>query len=313
MAEKKVNQIILDRLLKTMEQDGKLLWQRDWLPSGWEFCIGANGKRYGFLNQLLLGKPGEYFTPFQINKLGGKIKENAKPEWAVSFWYTSKDKLDKDGEQVMDEEGNPVKILLPHMKYVYVYHIDNIEGIKPRYKQELPPDKTDVERREEIDDAIAAYCEREHIEVVHAEQNKAFYSPASDSITLPLSRQFKSAGGYYSTMLHEIVHSTGAKTRLDRFKRGGFGSKNYGSEELVAEIGAACLMGHFGVADDSTEHNSAAYLQNWLKSIRGGEADIMWAFRQAQRAVELVLGIKYEEQVADDVTPEYNPEEKKGA
>ena len=120
---------------------------------------------------------------------------------------------------------------------------------------------------------------------------KAFYRPSTDSITLPLLAQFKETAEYYSTAFHEMIHSTGHKTRLDRLKKTAFfGSEAYSKEELIAEIGAATLVNHAGLETSRSFRNSTAYVQNWLRVLQNDKRFIVSAAGKAEKAVNLILG-----------------------
>lgn len=116
------------------------------------------------------------------------------------------------------------------------------------------------------------------------------YCPATDEINMANSENFGSSADYYATLFHELTHSTGHASRLNRLdcKRVNFGSGDYSREELVAEMGAAFLCGEAGIFD-RTVNNSAAYLQGWLKSLENDRNLIITAAAQAQKAVDYIL------------------------
>jgi antirestriction protein ArdC len=110
---------------------------------------------------------------------------------------------------------------------------------------------------------------------------------------MPERDRFSSAEEYYSTLFHELTHSTGHPTRLNRssltdFER--FGDQNYSREELVAEMGAAFLAGSCGI-ENRTINNSAAYLANWLGALKNDSRMVLVAASQAQKAADLILGV----------------------
>ena len=85
--------------------------------------------------------------------------------------------------------------------------------------------------------------DRSGVKLIHQEGDRAFYSPASDSITIPLRSQFASIAEYYGAAFHELSHSTGHISRLNRLEKTAFfGSEAYSKEELIAEIGSAALV-----------------------------------------------------------------------
>ena len=135
---------------------------------------------------------------------------------------------------------------------------------------------------------------REHIDFQEMKSNKAFYSPASDKVVVPLKEQYQNINEYYSTTFHELTHSTGHKTRLDRLENGvvaAFGSETYSKEELVAEMGSANILNILGIETQQTFKNSAAYIQNWLQVLKNDNKFIVSAASKAEKAVNFILGI----------------------
>ena len=109
---------------------------------------------------------------------------------------------------------------------------------------------------------------------------------------MPKERLFESAEEYYSTLFHELTHSTGHQKRLNRSTLTDlcpFGSTNYSKEELVAEMGAAMLAGHAGI-ENKVVDNSAAYIGGWLSRLKSDKKLAVHAAAQAQKAVDHILG-----------------------
>ena len=100
-----------------------------------------------------------------------------------------------------------------------------------------------------------------------------------------------STAEYYSTAFHELVHSTGHTSRLNRLTHPSFfGTEDYSKEELVAEIGASALVSHVGLENERSFRNNAAYIQNWLTVLKGDKRFIVSASGKAEKAVNLILG-----------------------
>jgi antirestriction protein ArdC len=122
-----------------------------------------------------------------------------------------------------------------------------------------------------------------------------------DYIQVPCKEQFNDIMEFYSTLFHEMVHSTGHRDRLGRLdvgvKLASFGSEEYSKEELIAEIGSAFLMNHIGIETIKTFKNSAAYIQSWLKVLRDDKRFIVSASSKAEKAMKYILGTM-EENVA---------------
>jgi antirestriction protein ArdC len=108
---------------------------------------------------------------------------------------------------------------------------------------------------------------------------------------MPSPARFVDAPHYYSTLFHELIHSTGHETRLNRTFGERFGDELYSKEELVAEMGAAFLCAIADIANENTERNTTAYIQNWISKLQEDNRLIIHAAGNAQRAVDSILGI----------------------
>ena len=266
---------VTSRIMQQMES-GVIPWRKPWIASG-AAVSHATGKPYSLLNQMLLGRPGEYATYAQIQKAGGYVKKGEKASMVV-FWKWI---------QQEDEETGEIKEI-PFLRYYNVFHIDQCEGLKAKHQKELP---NTANADEAADAIIHDYCERSGVKLQHQEGDRAFYSPSSDSITLPLLAQFAETAEYYSTAFHELTHSTGHASRLNRLEKTAFfGTEAYSKEELIAEIGAAALVNHAKLETSSSFRNSAAYVQNWLKVLKDDKRFIVSAAGKAEKAVALILG-----------------------
>ena len=237
-------QTITDRMIAEMEQ-GIIPWKKPWMASG-AAISHTTGKPYSLLNQMLLGKPGEWITFSQCQQEGGRVRKGEKARMVV-FWKWIETK---------DEETEEVKEV-PFLKYYNVFHIDQCEGITAKHTQTNPNPAQADEAAETI---ITEYVKREGVTLEHREGDAAFYQPSTDCIVLPLLRQFAETAEYYGTAFHEMVHSTGHMKRLARLDNtANFGSEEYSKEELVAEIGSAALVFHAGLETAKSFCNSAAY------------------------------------------------------
>ena len=170
-----------------------------------------------------------------------------------------------------------------------MFHIDQCEDITAKHTQEntFPDGASTVENAQNI---IYDYLGRTGVKLLHQEGDRAFYRPSTDEIILPIRKQFVSTAEYYSTVFHELAHSTGHPSRLNRLdKVVAFGSDVYSKEELVAEIGAAALVNHCGLATSTSLRNNAAYIQDWLQVLNGDKRFIVSAAGKAEKAVNLIL------------------------
>lgn len=137
------------------------------------------------------------------------------------------------------------------------------------------------------------YIRREDIKFSVIEQgNEAYYSPSDDEIVLPCINQFEQAEAYYSVAFHEATHSTLKENRCDRVadnEGAHFGNDVYSKEELIAEIGSACIVHSIGIETLETFENSAAYIQNWLQVLHNDKKFIVSAASRAEKAVKYIL------------------------
>ena len=272
--------LVTARIIAQLEQ-GVIPWSKPWTGTQSGAISGATRKPYSLLNQMLLGRPGVYFTFKQVKDQGGSVKRGEKSQTVV-FWKQIPVK-----EQ--NENGETVERLIPILKYHNVFHADQCIGLKPI--EQAPT--TEPPKIQSGEDIISQYQDREKIIIEYVRGDEACYSPGRDGITLPLREQFKSAEEFYSTAFHEMTHSTGHAKRLNRLKSTAhFGNEEYSREELVAEIGAAALMNHTGAETTKSFRNSAAYIQSWLRALRNDNRLIIQASGQAARAVDFILGIE---------------------
>ena len=279
--------MVTDRIIAEMEK-GIIPWQKPW--NGGECCIShTTGKPYSWLNQLMLGgKVGEWLTFKQCKAEGGNVKRGEKGS-PVVFWSFN-DKKVKD----VDADGNEVIRIVrghPFLKYYTVFHIDQCEGIKPKFDKELKVyDNDPIEAAENI---VKTYFDREACTLNVYQSAQAFYSPSTDSVTVPQMSQYEVKEEYYSTLFHEMTHSTGHESRLARIvKVAAFGSEEYSKEELVAEMGAAMLVSTAGIECEKAFRNSVGYLQGWLKALSNDNKLIVLAAGKAEAAVKYILNGK---------------------
>lgn len=269
---------------KVMEQleSGIIPWKKSWKGAVNVAYNRITKKPYSFLNQLMLGKGGEFATFKQWSELGGKVRKGEKCS-QVFFWKMI------ETEEVKDN-GEVVKKIIPLLRYYSVFHISQVEGVEPLedYTMEL----NDNANIDSADKVIENYTTREGIKVVtEVGGNRCFYNKATDEVHLPMITQFNNSNEYYSTAFHELVHSTGAETRLNRSFGASvaFGDVNYAREELVAEMGASYITSILGIATADTETNNVAYIQSWLKALANDTKLFVVACGKAEKATEYIL------------------------
>ena len=267
---------ITDRIIDQMEQ-GIIPWRKPW-QSRKAISYGT-GNAYSLLNQMLLGEPGEYLTFNECRKAGGYVRKGEKAHMVV-FWKWLEE-IDKDTGEVKE---------IPFLRYYNVFHIDQCEGVKAKHEASVSYPNT-AQAYEAAEVVIQDYVTRSGVCLTHSEGDRAYYQPASDRVVLPLMKQFAETSEYYSAAFHELVHSTGHSSRLNRLEKTAFfGSEAYSKEELVAEIGASALVNEVGLETEKSFTNNTAYIQNWLQVLKNDKRFIVSAAGKADKAVELILG-----------------------
>lgn len=299
-------EIITNQIIKQLEE-GSIPWVKPWHVTSWS-CEGmnnmfpaysySNGKRYSFMNQMLLEfEPGEYATFDQVKKAGGKVKKGAKSQIVAGWIVETKQLVDPETDEPRYfEDGKPMLKTTYALRYFRVFNIlSQCEGVTPKHdwtKDELPTSNLKPEQAAE--DIINGYITRDNapkFDIVEG-SNRAYYSPSEDRVVIPHISQFEEVAEYYSTAFHELTHSTGTETRCNRKlenKKAAFGTKEYSKEELVAEIGSCFLNSTAGLQTENSFRNSAAYLQGWLKALKDDPKMIINASSQAEKAAEYIL------------------------
>lgn len=268
---------VTERLIGMLES-GTAPWQKPW-----DAGIAAmnrphnfNGRPYHGVNALMLWctaidkgyEDPRWLTFKQVNKLGGHVNKGEKAQ-IVEYWQW-------ENEVENPETGEKEKVPLEHPK-VYratVFNADQCTGLPKlrRQAQKWSP----VERAENI---IAA----NGVLVTHNTDGSAFYSPGGDFICLPPRESFATVDAYYSTLLHEVGHSTGHPTRLNREFGGQFGSEGYAREELRAELASTFLCGELGIATTGSDEQHAAYVKSWVSALKNDYNEIFRAAADAEK------------------------------
>lgn len=266
-------------------EEGRAPWHKPWTTTGVLPTSLGTGKVYRGYNYFLLSVLGEtmpgpnlWLTYRQAQKMGGHVKKGEKATHIV-FWQILKRRDKATGEDVT----------IPLLKTYAVFHVSQTENV-------TIPEKYLIEREPvTVNDAVTTVLDgyADGPSVHHMPSEDAYYSPDLDCVVMPTREQFTTEGGYVDTLFHELAHSTGHHSRLNRFPRSGsparFGGEDYAKEELVAEMAAAMLAGHVGLKADVTRN--ASYIAGWLRVLKDQPEMLVSAAGMAQRAVDRILGI----------------------
>jgi antirestriction protein ArdC len=283
-----VYSIITEQIVKQLES-GVVPWRKPWTT---DFPKSLRSlKEYRGLNVLMLACQ-DYASPYwltfnQAKALGGNVKQGEHSS-LVTFWKKSP-YTKRNVETGEDETRNGFLL-----RYYRVFNLAQTDGIAE--KLGLSVTRESAKRIPDIE-----ACERIIRQMRNApkieESSAAWYKPLTDTVGIPPKSRFVGAEEYYSTLFHELGHSTGHKSRLDRECFGNpiqFGSESYSKEELVAEFTASFLCGHSGIAPKTID-NSAAYLKGWLSRLRSDSKLLVSAASHAQRAADYILGTTFAE------------------
>lgn len=283
----KLNQAIIEQL-----ELGVVPWTCPWsmqYANGKDYAVNGVSKRpytgcNFFLTNFIAAQKNEneFYTFNEVQKLGGRIKQGAKGCVIVCWINYATKTIDQDGVEVEVTNTEDPKFGL---RYYYVYNRADIDGLPERKKVANATKELDFKPIEKAENIIKNY--KKCPEIKH-EGKQAFYSPAGDFVQMPPKKLFKKEEAYYSTLFHELVHSTGNVARLNRNFNGGFGSQNYSKEELVAELGASYLRGLCGIDTVTELQQSASYIDNWLKALKSDKKFFWEAANKAMKAVEFM-------------------------
>ncbi|WP_033577462.1 ArdC family protein [Dickeya chrysanthemi] len=267
-----IYQTVTDSIITALEVGVKpwtCPWQRvqgmSGLPSNF-----ATGIAYSGMNIMLLwcsaseqgfGDP-RWMTYKQAQAVGGQVRKGEHGTTAI--FYTTLEKENEGGE--IDH--------IPMLKTFTVFNVEQIDDL---------PLTTDVVNPAETFEPLPQaenLLRRSGARIIEKGQN-AFFKPSTDEIWLPERHLFSDAANFYATGLHELVHWSGARARLNREMKGKFGSEGYAFEELIAELGSAFLMADLGIVGE-VQHES--YIASWLKALKNDKRYIFKAASAASKA-----------------------------
>lgn len=279
----KVYQIVTDRILAELAK-GVVPWLKPWRNDGSLPTNLVSKKPYRGANLFLLPReyPTNYFVSFrQCKGLGGRVRKGERAHLVV-FWKFLK--------QTDQETGEPTGRDIPMLRYYNVFNVDQCEGLDLSKIPEV--ELSDIPTLDRCEATVDGMPNPPEIKEGDA---FACYYPAIDMVNMPQRGLFKSSESYYKTLFHELVHSTGHESRLDRmtdrisYARG---SQDYSREELVAEMGAAFLAGQCGIDTEEETKQSASYIDSWRRKISEDPKLVVTAAGRAQKAADYILDAK---------------------
>lgn len=280
MTKRDIYQEITDDIIAQLET-GTVPWVRPWNTVRGDATIPTNfatGKSYRGINVPALWSAGTrkgyasnlWLSFNQAKKIGGCVRKGEKGT-AIVFWKFSK---------IKDRDDPSITKSIPFVRHSTVFNIEQVDGLP-----ELEEIKQTWNQIDNVDDLIASTGA-----IITHGGDRACYMPGPDRINMPNKAGFADSSNYYATLLHELTHWTGGKSRLDRLSGARFGDDNYAREELIAEMGAAFLCGTCGI-DGQLQH--AEYIASWIDVLKADKKAIVQAASAAQKAADYLTGYQY--------------------
>ena len=331
----KAMELFAQMMVDRMEQLKSQPWEKGWINASGYSGLPRNidGRNYAasnsFFLQLISSMKGYQLPVFltfnQAKKMGLTINKGAK-SFPVVYWdIMVKDadgkKIDFDQYKAMEKSERKQYLSIPFIKSYPVFNIDQTNFA------ELKPEKMEALKKAfnvpEIKDSEGMYCHSSLDRMIETQSwycpiqadkrsNDAYYSPSRDIVVLPMKEQFKKGSTpdeiykdgmeFYSTMLHEMTHSTMTPERLDREHGAKFGDEKYAKEELVAELTSAMICHSMGFSAEITD-NSAKYLDNWIGALKEEPKFILSVMSDVNKASEMILDKVDEQKIALGETP----------
>lgn len=274
-----VYEVITERITAMLEQ-GEIPWKKSWNAATQAPRNLITGKDYQGINTFIL-LSARYQSPYwltfkQATAKGGTVRKGEKG-FPVIFW-----KIDKQTDEETGKEKS-----IPLLRYYTVFNVAQIEGLQDVPATEIH--STTEDGSEAIDAAELIVTNMPNRPAILTGFTRACYSPSEDHVKMPSSSAFDGPAEYYSVLLHELAHSTGHASRLNRNLAAisAFGDEDYSKEELVAEFGSAFLCAEAGISP-AVISNQAAYIQGWLKALKNDSKLLICAAAAAQKAANFI-------------------------
>jgi len=276
-------------------EEGKVPWKKPWQ----EMCNLNSGRGYRGMNKIILACAAEangftspYWTTFKgAQELGGQVRKGEHATF-ISFWKELPKKGNRDETPEIDAPtGKKGKDTFLMCQTFCVFNLSQIDGITPEMMpKHVKEAEAAKQNRDPVAEAEAIIENMPQKPVIKYGGIAACYIPKIDEVHLPAPENFSSREEFYATAFHELAHSTGHETRLNRpeIQTSHFGSAPYSKEELLAEFSANFLMAEAGISHEKQLENSASYCAGWLSALKNDRAMLMSAGAAAGRVTDYI-------------------------
>lgn len=278
IAYDKLNDMV-EKIITKIEAGDTGSWFKPWIGTGLPTNFSSKTMYNGFnvLSLLFTAEEKKYKTNYwltfnQLKKLGGKLNKGST---ATPVFFFKPIEVTEE-----NEEGEMITQTIPLLKFYNVFNID----------------QTNLELgniENSLDLSFEEFISNTNVDI--RQSGEAFYNSSKDYIGMPHISLFDNAESYKSVILHELAHSTGHESKLNRNLNGVFGSESYAKEELIAELSSMFLSSYLGI-ESKIRHE--AYLENWLQAIKA-EPKLLWkSASEAQKVFDYLLSLQQKQEKA---------------
>jgi antirestriction protein ArdC len=274
---------VTDQFIDLLQQ-GIVPWRMSWAKAGIPRNL-STGNAYRSINLMLLHvlgyKQNIFITYRQLQDAGGKVKQGEKGHMIVYLNFPK----NEQGSKKQDP-------------YLRDYKVFNIEQCENAPEHLLPADFKEVAPIVICENIIQSMPNQPRLQ---HKAGRAWYNPIDDVVNMPKPDKFDSIDSYYQMFFHQLVHSTGHMSRIDRkdlLHMAEFSTDTFSHEELTAEIGAGILAANAGIEIDNDP--TAEYINGWVDKLKKDKRLIFSASAAAQKAVDYILNVKAEAKEDED-------------
>jgi antirestriction protein ArdC len=280
---------LTQRMIDLLEAGELPPWMRGWQPGNapkgpWN---PSTGKQYAGENciNLMIAQMDQgldqaaWMTYNQAKQIGGQVEKGSSSIRIKKYLMPTEQDIAK---------REPDAYAGPMIKYAHVFPVSQIAGLPEKLIAPTNPQLMGSLERHEMCEALIEKAQKELGITIKHDREYPFYQPSTDTIHSPKPESFRSPDHYYATILHEISHSTGHTSRLNRDMKALWGTPEYAKEELVAETASYFMGVRLGIGHDPENH--AAYLKHWIDVLKTDNRALSFAAAQAEKVCQY-LGI----------------------